>query len=226
MEKLAALRNIMKERGLDCYIITSSDAHVSENVTAYWRTREWLSGFTGSNGLAVITAEEAGLWTDGRYFIQAELELKGSGIDMYKAGEPDVPTAKAFINDKLPSGSRIGFDGRTLTVDWFDELKKTLKDKNITFAYQEDLIDKLWTDRPPMSSKPVFEHEQRFAGKCASEKLADVRKKMFEKKITAYMVSTLDDIAWLLNIRGKDIPNTPVAFAYVLITEKEAHVFI
>ena len=226
MEKVTALRKLMTERGLDAYVIPSGDPHASEYITDHWRTRQWLSGFTGSAGLVVVTQTEAGLWTDGRYFIQAVQELEGTGIDLFKSGEPDVPKYSAFLTEKLPSNGRLGFDGRTLPSEDFETLKKALKDKNITFAYQEDLIGKLWGERPPMPTCPAFEHEPQFAGKCASEKLADVRAKMAEKKITAYLVTALDDIAWLLNIRGNDILRTPVVYSYVLITEKDAHVFI
>jgi len=214
MDKLAALRSLMKERGLDAYIVSGGDV------------RKWISGFTGSAGTVVVTLTEAGLWTDGRYFIQAEQELAGTAIHLYKMGEPGVPAYEAFLLEKLPEGGKLGFDGKIMSAAEFDRLKKQLDPKKLTYVYQEDLIGTLWADRPALPCHPVFEHPPKFAGLSAAEKLRAVREKMKESGITAYLVSALDNIAWLLNIRGQDIPNTPVVNAYVLITEKDAHVFI
>ena len=214
MDKLAALRTLMKERNLDAYIISGGDV------------REWISGFSGSAGTVVVTPTEAVLWTDGRYFIQAEQELAGAAIDLYKMGEPGVPAYEAFLLEKLPEGGNLGFDGKIMSAAAFDRLKKQLEPKNLTYAYQEDLVDALWADRPASPCHPVFEHPPKFAGLSAVEKLRIVRDRMKEHGVTAYLVSALDDIAWLLNIRGQDVPNTPVANAYVLLTEKDAHVFI
>jgi len=225
-EKLVALRKLMAQRSLDGYIVPSGDAHASEYVSAYWRAREWVSGFTGSAGILVITPKEAGLWTDGRYFIQAKRELKDSGIKLFKMEEPDVPKYQAFLAEKLPMGGKLGFDGRVLTATSFSRLKEDLKEKKITFAYTEDLIDLIWKDRPPMPKEKAFEHAPQFTGKTSSEKLTNVRAKMKEKKITSYLVTALDSVAWLLNIRGSDIYELPVAYAFALITENEAHVFI
>jgi len=226
MDKLATLRNLMKERGLDAYIISGGDAHNNDRMADYWRARSWFSGFTGSAGLVVVTPTEAGLWTDGRYFTQAEEDLGGTGIDLYKMGQPNVPTYEAFLLDKLPNEGKLGFDGRTMSTAGFDILKEKLGPKNLTYHYNEDLIGMMWADRPPLPCKPVFEHLPKFAGLSAAEKLRIVREKMKEAKVSVYLVSALDDIAWLLNIRGHDVGNTPVAYAYVLITEKDAHVFI
>jgi len=226
MDKLATLRTLMKARGLNAYIISSGDAHNNDRMADYWRAREWFSGFTGSNGLMVVTPTEAGLWTDGRYFIQAEAELSGTAIDLYKMGVPGVPAYEEFLLEKLPDGGKLGFDGRTMSAASFDLLKKKLEPKNLTYCYQEDLVGMLWADRPAMPCLPVFEHLPEFAGVSAAEKLRTVREKMKENGVKAYLVSALDDIAWLLNIRGQDVSNTPVAYAYALITEKDAHVFI
>ena len=226
MDKLASLRKLMAERGLDAYIIASGDAHNNDRMADYWRARGWFSGFTGSAGLVVVTPTEAGLWTDGRYFIQAEEELAGTGIDLYKMGEPNVPTYEAFLLEKLPEEGKVGFDGRTMSTAGFTALKEKLAPKKATYAYNEDLVGMLWADRPALPKLPVFEHLPKFAGQCASEKLRTVRENMKEAGVTAYLVSALDDIAWLLNIRGQDVGNTPVAYAYALITDKDAYVFI
>jgi Xaa-Pro aminopeptidase len=225
MEKLTQLRSRMKALGVDAYIITGADAHGSGYTAAYWKTRKWFSGFTGSNGMVVVTRDKAGLWTDGRYFIQAEKELLGSGITLYKMEEPNVPTYQAFLKDNLPQGGRVAFDGRTLTVQSFDALKKQLKDKEITYEYSVDLIDGMWAERPPMPSEPAFAHDIKFAGKSTREKLETVRKQMAKKEIGGYLIAALDDIAWLLNIRGNDVPYTPVVYAYAFITASQAHVF-
>jgi Xaa-Pro aminopeptidase len=226
MEKLNTLRNRMKARGLDAYIITGADAHGSGYVADYWKTRAWFSGFTGSNGMVVVTHNKAGLWTDGRYFIQAEKELSGSGIPLYKMDEPDVPTYQAFLKDELPKGGRVAFDGRTMVVQSFDTLRKFLKDKDAVYEYETDMIGDLWEDRPVKPANPAFAHEIKFTGLTAKEKLGLVREQMVKKEIGGYLVSALDDIAWLLNIRGSDVPYTPVVYAYTFITKTRAFVFI
>ncbi|MCL2605359.1 MAG: aminopeptidase P family protein [Defluviitaleaceae bacterium] len=226
MEKLTQLRARMKAQGIDAYIVTGADAHGSGYVSENWKTRQWLSGFTGSGGLIVVTRDKAGLWTDGRYFIQAEKELVGSGIDLYKQEEPGVPTYQAFIKSELPKGGRVGFDGRTMALQSFDALKRQLNDLDAQYTYDIDLVGSLWTNCPQVPNKPAFAHELRFAGLSAQEKLALVRGEMVKKEIGGYVVTALDDIAWLLNIRGSDVPYTPVVYAYVFITASQAHVFI
>lgn len=223
-EKIDALRRLMTERGLDAYIIPSGDAHASEYVADFWRARQWISGFTGSAGLVVVTRHEAGLWTDGRYFIQAERELAGSGIELFKINEPDVPTYQAFLAEKIPRGGRVGFDGRTVTATSFKTLRNILKDAS--FSYSEDLVGEIWINRPPLPCKPAFEHAVEFTGQTRAEKLTTVRNRMTEEKIPSYLVTALDSVAWLLNIRGSDVSCLPVVYAFVLITQTDAHVFI
>jgi Xaa-Pro aminopeptidase len=226
MEKLTQLRARMKTSGFDAYIVTGADAHSSGYVPAYWKTRTWLTGFTGSNGLAVVTRNKAGLWTDGRYFIQAENELSGSGFALYKMEEPGVPTYQAFLKEELPQGGRVGFDGRTLTVQSFDTLRKLLADKEIVYDFSLDLVGAGWAERPALPAEPVFEHKVEYTGKTAQEKLALVREQMAKKNITGYIVTALDDIAWLANIRGGDVPYTPLVYAYAYITPQQAYLFI
>lgn len=225
-EKLTALRGLMAQRGLDAYVIPSGDAHASEYVADFWRAREWVSGFSGSAGLLVVLREEAGLFTDGRYFIQAERELAGSGIDLLKVGEKNVPKYTEFLARKIPRNGKLGFDGRTLTAQEFSRIKAALKEKKISFEYGSDLVGLIWRDRPPLPTEKAFAHVLEFAGKTSAEKLADIRAKMREKKITAYLISALDSVAWLLNLRGRDISGLPVAYAFALVTETEAFVFI
>jgi len=224
--KLAALRHIMAEKGLDAYIIPGSDAHQSEYIADYWRTRQWLSGFTGSNGLVVVTAQSAGLWTDGRYFIQAEQELAGSGITLFKMNEPGVPTYSKWLADSLPQTAVIGFDGRVISVSEFETIKSDLGRKDISYCYSEDMAGALWQDRPVFPTAPVFAHDIRFTGKTIAQKLVDVRAEMEKKHVDVYLSAALDDIAWLANIRGGDVANTPVVYAYLLVTMEAAYLFI
>lgn len=226
MDKLKELRALMDSQGLDAYIIPSGDAHGSGYTAPYWQSRAWFSGFTGSSGLVVVTKDKAGLWTDGRYFIQAARELEGSGIDLFKSEEPGVPKYEQFLADNLPKYGEVGFDGRVITCSNFDKLKSALEEKSALYSYYEDLVGVLWKDRPLMPTEKAFEHEPKFAGKPSSGKLADVREVMKEKGLSAILVVGLDDVAWLLNIRGHDIPGTPVVYSYALVTETEAHVFI
>jgi len=226
MEKLQALRNLMKERGLDAYLIANGDAHNSEYVTKHWRAREWFSGFTGSNGTVVVTHAEVILWTDGRYFIQAEKELAGTGIALFKMGTPGVPKYHEYLAEVLPHSGKLGFDGRIMTMKESKELSEALESKKITYAYTEDLIGLIWSDRPALPAAPAFEHAPRFAGMSSSEKLAAVRTEMAKHDVTTYLAVALDEVAWLMNIRGSDIPYAPVVNAYVLITTSAAHVFI
>ncbi|MCL1845984.1 MAG: aminopeptidase P family protein [Defluviitaleaceae bacterium] len=225
-QKLAHLRSLMAERGFDAYIIPSGDAHASEYVADFWRARQWISGFSGSAGLVVVTPNEAGLWTDGRYFIQAERELAGSEIKLFKMQEPDVPTYQAFLAEKIPQNGSVAFDGHTITTTSFKTLKDKLREKGAIFSHGEDLIGQIWRDRPPLPREKAFEHAVCFAGKNRAEKLADVRGQMSEKKIAAYLVTALDSVAWLLNLRGRDIAGLPVVYAFVFITQNEARLFI
>jgi len=234
--KLLALRNKMKENSLDAYIIPSGDAHQSEEVSPYWRTREWFTGFTGSAGLVVITSEAAGLWTDGRYFIQAEKELTGSGIDLFRMQEEGVPTYEEWLAENLCYGKsgidgkkgKIGFDGRVMSVFSFERLKEKLKEKHkeASFHYGADIAGNLWADRPPLPAFPAMEHDIRFTGLTSAEKLEAVRAQMKKVPTDLYLTAALDNIAWLANIRGNDIPNTPVAFAYLLVAMDTAYLFI
>ena len=226
MEKLQTLRKLMEERGVDAYLITNGDAHSSEYVTGHWKTVAWFSGFTGSNGTVVVTRTHVGLWTDGRYFIQAEGQLANTGIELYKMGTPGTPTVMEYLAKELPHGGKLGFDGRVVDVREYEKISATLKDKAVTFAYAEDLIGAIWPDRPGLPVAPAFEHEARFAGASAGDKLAAVREKMAKHDVSAYLITALDSVAWLMNIRGRDVSFTPVAYAYVLVTTDAAHVFI
>ena len=226
MDKLAEIRKLMKDRGIDAYIVPSTDSHTAERTTDHWKARAWMSGFTGSSGTLVVMQDMAGIWTDGRYHIQAEKELAGSGIELFRFGTPDIPTHVKFLADKLASGSKVGFDGRTMSTASFDILREKLKEKSIGYHYTEDLVGQIWKDRPPLPSEKAFLHVPPFATTSASKKLETVRGKMKEKGFDFYLVSALDAVAWLLNIRGRDIPNIPMVYAHVLVSATKTHVFI
>ena len=225
-ERLSALRAEMKKRNIDIYLVPTSDFHESEYVGEHFKARRFITGFTGSAGTAVITATEAGLWTDGRYFVQAENQLKGSTVALYRMGEEGVPTVDAFIEEKLPEGGCLGFDGRVVNGRWGSKLEKIVTDKKGSMHVNEDLIDLIWNDRPELSKKPLFLLEEKYTGKSAAEKIADVRAKMAEDGANVHILTSLYDIAWLLNIRGGDIANVPVILSYLVLTDKECIWFL
>jgi len=225
-EKIQALRQLMKENKMDAYIVPSFDAHQSEYVAEHWKSREWISGFTGSAGTAVITLDDAGLWTDGRYYIQAEKQLEGSGMRLFKAAEPNVPSFIEWLRDTLKEKSNVGFDGNVFSVDMVNDMEKEFSTKNIGLKIEEDLINKLWSDRPEIPKSSVFIHEVKYAGKSIIEKLNEVREEMNNKGANHYLLTSLDDIAWLLNIRGNDVPNNPVVISNVVVAQDKCYLFI
>lgn len=221
-DKLNALRRLMRERNLSAYIVPTGDFHGSEYVGDYFKTREYMSGFTGSAGTLIVLSGEAALWTDGRYFIQAADQLAGSSITLMKAGQPDVPSIEAYLCDKLEEGSVIGFDGRTVTAGFVRKIAEKTRVKQITFADGEDLVDHVWTDRPAISTEPVWELDAAYAGRSREEKLAAVRDRMCEEQADVLLTTALDEIAWLLNLRGNDVKYTPVFLAYMLVLQERA----
>ena len=221
-DKLNALRRLMAERNLSAYIIPTGDFHGSEYVGDYFKEREYMSGFTGSAGTLIVLSEEAALWTDGRYFIQAADQLAGSSILLMKSGQPSVPAIEAYLCDKLEAGSVIGFDGRTVTAGFVRKIAERTGAKQITFAGDEDLVDRVWTDRPAISTEPVWELDAAYAGRSREDKLAAVRDRMREKQADVLLMTALDEIAWLLNLRGNDVKYTPVFLAYMLMTQERA----
>jgi len=225
-ERISSLRSLMKERGLKAYIIYSSDAHGSEYVSPYWRCRTWISGFTGSAGTVVVTQDEAGLWTDYRYFIQAADELKGSGIRLFKMDEPDVPSYLEWLTDILDSGDVVGMDGRTLSLGEWEAMAEVFSPMNIRIDGHDDLIGELWTDRPVDSVQPVWTLTDDEAGLSREGKIKNIRSIMKEELLDATLISSLDDIAWILNIRGGDVPYNPVVQSYLYLTHKELYWFV
>ncbi len=224
--KLLQLRGEMAKRGIDVYIVPTSDFHSSEYVGAYFKTRDFLTGFTGSAGTAVVTQTEAGVWADGRYFIQAEAQLFGSGFSLYKMGEEGVPTVEEFVRKALPQGGCLGFDGRVVDCRQAKKLAKIAEKKQATLAVEEDLVDLIWQDRPALSAAPVWILSEEYSGESAASKLARIREKMKEKGATHHFISSLYDIAWILNLRGDDIEHVPVFLSFLLIEEEGATLFL
>ena len=225
-DKLAALRATMANHGIDAWIIPSSDAHESEYVAEHWEGRSWVSGFTGSAGTFVITSTKAAIWTDGRYFIQAEQELNNSTITLMKDGQPGVPSIGKWLATELSEKAVLGFDGNAFSLHKTRDLMKKLKKKQVTLKTDKDLLDEIWSDRPELPANPVFLHDESFAGKSLLNKLTEVREAMTEKGADHLLITTLDDIAWLFNLRGSDIECNPVFLAYALINEEKAILFI
>ena len=222
-ERLAALRAGMKEAGIDWYIVPSGDCHCSEYLSDYFRTVRFISGFTGSAGTVLIGKDRAYLWTDGRYFIQAERELAGSGIELMRMAQAGVPTVTEFLKAEVKDGETLGFDGRMtsakLAAEWEE---KAFAGRGIRLAMDRDLIGEIWSDRPAQRFSTPFLLPERFTGRSAADKIAAVREKMKEAGATLHFLSALDDIAWLLNLRADDVPNNPVVFGFVKLTEDEA----
>lgn len=224
-ERLTALRSLMKEHHVDAYLVRTDDFHSSEYVGEYFKCRKFITGFTGSAGTAVITQKEAGLWTDGRYFIQAADQLKGTGVTLFKMGEEGVPTINEYLENVLQDGDCLGFDGRTMTAKEGEALEKKLAEKNVSISCHLDLVGEIWTDRPALSCEPAWEVDLKYVGKPRNEKFAEIRKAMAEKKADYFVLTSLDDIAWLLNIRGNDIACNPVVLSYLVMTQSQVLLF-
>ncbi len=224
-QRLAALRSLMQEKGMDAYLIPTDDFHASEYVGDHFKCRQYMTGFTGSAGTAVVMQDMAGLWTDGRYFIQAAEQLEGSTVTLFRMGEPGVPTVHAFLEEHMPKGGCLGFDGRTVSAREADELERELAKKDVSLKCEEDLVGMIWTDRPGLSAEPVKELEVRWAGRSRADKCAQIRSAMQERGADVFVLTTLDDIAWLLNIRGGDVPCNPVVLSYLVMTQKDIVLF-
>ncbi len=224
-ERIAALRARMREAEIDAYLIPTDDFHASEYVGDYFKCREYITGFTGSAGTAVITKDMAGLWTDGRYFIQAAEQLKGSGVTLYKMGEPDAPTVHEFLEQTLAEKECLGYDGRTVSTREAAELADMLKKKGAGQNGSLDLVGDIWTDRPGLSCEPVMELDEKWSGESRASKIARIRESMQKEGADRFALTSLDDIAWLLNLRGGDIACCPVVLSYLVMTGEEVLLF-
>ena len=225
-QRIENIRDLMKEKNIYAYIVPSSDYHQSEYVGDYFKSREFMSGFTGSSGTLIISMDKAGLWTDGRYFIQAEQELKDSGIKLFKMGEEGVPTIEEYLLEKLPKNSTLGFDGRVMSVKEGQSLANKLAFKGINIEYKYDLVNDIWEDRCSLPTEKAFLLGTEYSGESFSDKLSRIRAVMKEKKATTHILASLDDIAWLFNIRGRDVKSNPVVLSYAVITIDSVYLFI
>lgn len=225
-ERLAKLRELMKREGYTAYVIPTNDFHLSEYTGDYFKERKFMSGFTGSAGTLVVTEDEAGLWTDGRYYIQAERQLEGSTITLFKQGMKDVPLPEDYLAQKMGEGDVVGFDGRVIPAKWGMDLETCLEKKGAKLCGTKNLIDEIWTDRPAMPKDKLFILEEKYAGETMAQKVLRVREKMAEAGAGVHILTSLDDIAWLYNLRGSDIANTPVFMAYTMISSESVLLFI
>ena len=225
-ERLARLRREMEKRGICAYIVPTADFHESEYVGEHFKARRFITGFSGSAGTAVITLTEAGLWTDGRYFLQAARQLEGTGVTLYRMGEEGVPSMMEYLRSALPEGGTLGFDGRVVNAALGRELAELVRQKGGRLHVSEDLIGLVWDDRPPLSCEKVFVLPEPLSGKSAADKLSDVRAVMRKEGADVHLLTSLYDIAWLLNVRGGDINYVPVVLSYLALTETECLWFV
>lgn len=225
-ERLSALRKCMQDKHIDIYIVPTADFHQSEYVGEHFKARAYITGFTGSAGTAVITLHDAKLWTDGRYFLQAAKQLEGTGVTLMKMFEPGVPTIEEYLEAELKPGQTLSFDGRVVSVGEGDEYASIAKKNGAKIDYQEDLIDAIWTDRPPLSEEPVWFLEEKYSGESTESKLSRIRKEMADAGCDTHIVSTLDDICWTLNIRGNDIDFFPLVLSYAIIRKDSFDLYI
>ena len=224
--RLIQLRDIMSDKKIDVYVIKTADFHQSEYTGVYFDEREFMSGFTGSAGTLVITNTKSALFTDGRYFIQAEKQLQGTEIQLMKADVTGTPTILEYIDANISKNGCVAFDGRTIEAAWGLELEKMLNKKDATILYDKDYVDIIWTARPPLSKEPAFLLDVKYAGEPVKDKLKRLRSEMSHKNVDTHLIATLDDVCWLLNIRGNDVQYNPVVLAFAVITMQEVCLFI
>lgn len=216
-ERIEQLRELMRKNGIDAYVVPTSDFHQSEYVGEHFKARKFITGFTGSAGTAVITLDEARLWTDGRYFTQAAKQLEGSGVELMRMAEPGVPTINEYLKSTLVEGNCLGFDGRVVAMGEGQGYEEITKSNKATIKYEVDLIDEIWEDRPELSKKPAFKLGEEYAGESAASKIERIREYMKECGATYHTIATIDDICWVLNMRGDDIDFFPLVLSYMVV---------
>ena len=225
-ERIAALREAMKQHKIDAYIIPTSDPHMSEYPADCWKYREWISGFTGSAGTVIITADKAGLWTDSRYFLQASTQLEGTGIELFKMMLPETPTIPEFLTHELKDGQTVGLNGETYSLADARSLEKALAEKEIKLNTNASLSDPIWKERPAIPEAPMFEMPIELSGKSTEDKLLDINKMLHKAGADCTILSALDEVAWTFNIRGTDVAYNPVVISYAFVSEKESVLFV
>lgn len=225
-ERLQNLRAKMQENGVQAYIIPTSDFHETEYVSDYFACRKYMSGFTGSAGTLVVLADQAGLWTDGRYFIQAQAQLQDTGITLMKMGQPETPSIEDYICQNLSKDSKVGFDGRVINYMDYKRYHAIFNSHQIDIVANLDLVNEIWQDRPALPATKTFHYALRYAGVSMEDKLAQVRQAMTKEGCASFIITKIDEIAWLFNIRAHDIPHFPVALAYATIEKEKATLYI
>ena len=225
-ERMHALRMTFPPNYIKAFIIPSTDPHLSEYVAPHWMSREWISGFTGSAGTVVVLMNEAGLWTDSRYFLQAAKELEGSGITLYKEMLPETPSITKYLSQKLKPGESVSIDGKMFSVQQVEQMKEELAAYSLQVDLFGDPLKRIWRDRPSIPNSPAFVYDIEYAGKSCEEKVAAIRAELTKKGAYALFLSALDEIAWTLNLRGNDVHCNPVVVSYLLITQDDVIYFI
>ena len=224
--KLALLRELMAVRNIDAYIIAGTDPHLGEYFPSHWRIVQWLTGFAGSTATLLITRSFAGLWTDSRYFIQAEKELAGTGFKLIRLNVPSEPSLLDWLSAKMKKGSILAFDGRIFSIGFLDSLKNILLEKEVSIDISCDLISEIWTDRPPMPESIAFDHSTAFCGKERSAKIKEVREQMNKMKVDSHLLTSADDIMWMLNVRGNDLEYSPLLISFAVVGHEQILIFI
>ncbi|QGY47430.1 M24 family metallopeptidase [Maribellus comscasis] len=224
--RVKALRLEMLKQNLDAYYISGTDPHSSEYLPNRWKTREFITGFTGSFGVVVVTQEEAGLWTDTRYFLQAEEQLKGSGIKMFKLRVPNAVSPESWLAKKLPEGSKVGIDAQSVTINGFRDFENVLVEKGINLVKTTDLLDKIWEERPEIPADGIFELEIKYAGLSRKEKKDTIVAELKKYNADYHIVSMLDELAWLFNLRGSDVNYNPVFTGYAAVGKTDMILFV
>jgi len=224
--RIEQLRQWMREQGINAFITPSTDPHCGEYVPRRWQSREWISGFTGSAGTAVVTLEKAALWTDNRYFLQAEEQLKGSEYELMKIGLEGTPSVQEWLKETLQCDDKVGVDGWCYTIDGINELHQALNPWGIQVMPVGDPYDQIWTDRPGIPDNPVEIHPLEYAGETARSKIERIREALKSKRADATVISMLDEVAWTLNLRGTDVDYNPVFVSYLFISQDQAILFV
>jgi len=225
-DRLVLLRKAMKENGIDWYFCTSDDFHASEFVADYFKVREYYTGFTGENAFLLLNARDAFMWTDGRFFLQADNELAGTGVSLMKMGEPEVPTVTEFFEASVKADETLLFDGRMVSTSWGKKLERIAVDKGAKICFEGDLAGDLWTDRPSLPSHAITVYGEDVMGESVAHKLERIRQELKKSEVKYNFIGSLDDIAWITNMRGFDIECNPVFLAYMLIGDEDAVIFL
>ena len=226
VQRIENLRKAMQENNIDIYIVPTADFHQSEYVGEYFKSRKFITGFSGSAGTAIITKTEGRLWVDGRYFIQAAKQIENTTIELMKMGEPGVLTINEYLKETLKPGQTLGFDGRVVSIGEGQEYEKIAKENNANINYSKDLISEIWTDRPNLSTEPAFALDIKYTGESTKDKLNRIREEMQKVGASVHVLTTLDDICWTLNIRGNDIEFFPLVLSYAIITKDSVELYI